>query len=137
MKKFNGGVTNWPTFWDSFELSIHLNPELADIDKFNYLSSLVEGVTAEAISGLKLATANYEEGIAILKKRFGNKQNIITKHMEILLNIDAVTSQYNLKGLRHLYDLVESQIRGLRALGVPPDSYGSQYSPTSCHKNYD
>ena len=119
LKIFNGYVTKWPTFWDSFESSIHLNPELADVDK---LSSLVEGIVAEANSGLKLTTANYEEGIAILKKKFGNKQNIITKHMEILLNIDAVTSQYNLKGLRHLYDLVESQVRGLRALGVPPDS---------------
>ena len=79
-------------FWDSFESSIHLNPELADVDKFNYLSSLVEGVAAEAVSGLKLTTANYEKGIAILNKRFGNKQNIITKHMEILLSIDAVTS---------------------------------------------
>ena len=103
LKKFKGDVTKWHTFWDSFESSIHLNPELADVDKFNYLSSLVEGVVAEAISGLKLTTANYEEGIAILKERFGNKQNIITKHMEILLNIDTVTSQYNLKGLRHLY----------------------------------
>ena len=134
LKRFNGDVTKWCTFWDSFESSIHLNPELADIDKFNYLHSLLEGVAAEAISGLKLTTANYEGGIAILKKRFGNKQNIITKHMEILLNVDAVTSQYNIKGLRHLYDLVESQVRGLRALGVPPESYGSLLSSVLINK---
>ena len=45
--------------------------------------------------------------------------------MEMLLNIDAVTSQYNLKGLRHLYDTVESQVRGLKSLGVSAKSYGS------------
>ena len=61
-------MTKYPTFWESFESSIHLNPELANVDKFNYLS--VEGVVAEGISGLKLTTANYEESIAILKKRF-------------------------------------------------------------------
>jgi len=127
-------MTKWSTFWDSFESSIRLNPELTAIDKFNYLNSLLEGAVAEAISGLKLTTANYEESIAILKKRFGNKQQIITKHTEILLNVDAVMSQCNIKGLRHLYDLVESQVRGLRALGIPPDSYGSLISSVLINK---
>ena len=71
--------------------------------------------------GLKLTSANYTKAIAILRKRFGNKQQIITKHMEVLLNVEPIT----LKGLRHLYDLIESQVRGLQALGVPAESYGS------------
>ena len=45
--------------------------------------------------------------------------------MEMLLNNDAVTSQYNLKGLRHLYDTMESQVRGLKSLGVSAESHGS------------
>ena len=44
--------------------------------------------------------------------------------MDTLLNVDAVTSQDNLKGLRHLYDLVESHVRSLKSLGVSSDSYG-------------
>jgi len=43
-------------------------------------------------------------------------------------------SQYNIKGLWHLYDLVESQVRGLRALGVPPHSYGSLLSSVLINK---
>ena len=72
--------------------------------------TLLEGTASEAISDLKLTSANYEEAIAVLK-RFGNKQQIISQHMEMLLNVDAVTLQYNLKGLRHLFDTVESQVR--------------------------
>ena len=45
--------------------------------------------------------------------------------MDVLLNLEAVTSQYNLKGIRHLYDVVESQVRGLKSLGVSAESYGS------------
>lgn len=63
------------------------------------LNSLLEGSASDATSGLKLTAANYGEAISILKKRFGNKQQIIAKHMNELLNIDAVISQYNLKGL--------------------------------------
>ena len=46
---------------------------------------------------------NYHEAIDILKRHFGNKQRIISRHMDTLLNVEAVTSQHNLKGLRHLY----------------------------------
>lgn len=134
LKRFNGDLTKWSTFWDSFESSIHNQPDLSDIDKFNYLNTLLEGPASEAISGLKITTTNYNEAVAILRKRFGNKQQIITKHMDMLLNIDAVTSQHNLKGLRHLYDVVESQVRGLKSLGVSADTYGSLLSSVLMNK---
>ena len=69
-------------------------------------------------SGLALTADNYGSAIEILKKRFGNKQQIISKHMEQLLHVDAFTSQYDLKGLRHLYNVVESNVRSLKALGA-------------------
>ena len=125
LKRFNGDLTRWATFWDSFESSIHNHPGLSDIDKFNYLNTLLEGPASEAISGLKLTTANYSEAVAILKRRFGRKQIIIAKHMEVLLSVDVVMSEHNLKGLRHLYDVVEAQVRGLKSLGVPAEAYGS------------
>ena len=125
IKKFNGDITTWPTFWDSFQSAIHDNTDLTNIDKFNYLHLLLEPPASDAISGLKLTAANYVEAVDILKKRFGNKQRIISKHMDILLNLEPVTSQHDLRKLRQLYDLVESQVRGLTALGVGSDSYGS------------
>ena len=48
--------------------------------------------------------------------------------MDILLNAEAVSSQHNLKGLRHLYDLIEAHVRSLKSLGVASDSYGSLLS---------
>ena len=67
---------------------------------------------------------NYDEAVTILRKRFGNKKLIITKHMDALWNLEAVRSVNNLKSLRHLFDTVEAHVRGLRALGVPSTSYG-------------
>ena len=128
LKKFNGDITSWTSFWDSYESSIHLNSELTDIDKFNYLRSLLEHSALEAISGLTLLSANYEEAVAILKKRFGNKQNQITKHMEALLGLEAVTSPRDLKNLCQLYDAVESHVCCLKSLGVTSSSYGSLLS---------
>ena len=48
------GITCWTMFWDSFESAIDRNTGLSEIDKFNYLKSLLEKPAAEAISGLTL-----------------------------------------------------------------------------------
>lgn len=134
LKKFNGDITKWCSFWDSFEAAIHKNSKLAAIDKFNYLNSLLEKTASEAIAGLAITNANYEEAISILETRFGNKQMIINKHMDDLINLAPVNSNQDLRGLRQFYDLVEVHVRGLKALGVPAESYGSLLSSVLMNK---
>ena len=95
------------------------------MDKFNYLRSLLENAAYDAIAGLTLSSANYSEAIEILKKRFGNRQIIVSRHMEILLNLSAVPREQDLRGLRRLYNEVEANVRSLKALGVEQDSYGT------------
>lgn len=89
-------ITKWTTFWDSFELAADSSPGLYETDKFNYLRSLLEKSAAEALT---LTADSYNEAITTIKRRFGNKQQIIAKHMDALLNLDTVSSQHNLKGL--------------------------------------
>ena len=108
LRKFNGDLTSWMPFWESFKSFIHENKEITSIDKFNYLNSLLEGSAAAAIAGLTLSEANYNEAVTILTKWFGNRQQIVTKHMDALMGLEAVTSNHNLKGLQRLYDLVET-----------------------------
>ena len=78
-----------------------------------------------------LTTANYDKAIAILKKRYGNKQVIISRHMDALMALEAVTSNNNTKALHHLHDKIESNVRIFSALGVVADSYGALLS--CCH----
>ena len=125
IQPFDGNMTLWTSFWDSFDSAIHQNTGLNEVDKFNYLRSLLRGSARDAISGLMLTEANYAEAISILRRRFGNKQQIITKHMDILMNTEAVTSPHNVQALRHFHDVVESNIRSLKALGVAAETYGS------------
>ena len=63
LRKFSGDPTAWTPFWDSYESAIHRNPDLSDIDKFNYLQSLVEHSAAEAIAGLTLELWRSHNGI--------------------------------------------------------------------------
>ena len=121
-------ISNLKMVWDTFESSVHSNTKLAPVDKLNYLNSLLVNSASEAISGLSLTAANYDEAVTILKRRFGNKQLIINRHMETLLNISSVKSGLNIQALRQLHDLIESQVRSLKSLGVSSSSYGSLLS---------
>ena len=58
-------------FWDSYSTSIHINPQLTQIDEFNYLHSLLEEEAARSIQGLTRTEANYDSAIDLLHKRFG------------------------------------------------------------------
>ena len=106
-KTFNGDLTKWETFWSTYESSIHLNSTLSAADKFTYLHSLLEGPAMRAIAGLKPTAPNYKEAIDILHKRFGDKQQIISRHMDTLLGLESVTLASNVKALRRLYDQLE------------------------------
>ena len=125
MKPFNGDITQWTTFWDSFKSAIHENPALSDIDKFNYLRSLLERSARESIAGLTLTAPNYKEAVSILEKRFGNTQQIISRHMDLLLNLEPVSAAHQLRNLRRLYDSVETHVRSLKSLGVDSKTYGT------------
>ena len=118
---FKGDITEWTTFWDMYESAVHSNSNLSSVQKFTYLRTLLSHSGKDAIAGLILSDANYDEAIKVLKERFGNKEKIIANHMEELVNLDSfVCSSGN---LRVLYDKIECHTRELRALGMPEQAY--------------
>ena len=89
---------------------------------------------SSTICGLTLMGANYEEAITVLKWRFGNKQQIISRPMDTLVTMPAVTGNNDVKALCRLYDIVESNVWSLRSLEVPAESYGSLLSTLVVNK---
>jgi len=125
--KFSGEVTKWTTFWDSFKSAVDENSQLTPIDKFNYLNSLLEGNALRCIKGLQLSADNYGTALELL---IGKKQQIITAHMEELLKLsDNASERTQTQSLRSLYDQITVHIRGLEALEVNADQYGSLLIP--------
>ena len=83
------------------------NVSLSDMDKFNYLRSLLEHIALDAISRLTLIAANYQEAVLILEKNDfeTNKKLWLSIWMDALINVDVMTSPHNIKGLHHLYEI--------------------------------
>jgi hypothetical protein len=133
LPKFRGEITQWRTFWDSFNSAIYTNAQLSKIDKFNHLKSLLEGQAIRAIQGLALSENNYQAAIDILHQRFGNTQQIILTHMDELLKLPTCSGE-RASQLRFLYDKISINVRGLEALGVNSSQYGSLLIPVVMSK---
>ena len=52
-------------------------------------------------------------------------QQIISKHMEALLQVEAVPNSQNVKALRRLFDNLSSHMRSLTSLKVKEETYGN------------
>ena len=129
LPSFNGDITQWTSFWESFSSTIHECTSLADIDKFKYLQQSLKGTAFETIAGLPISNSNYKEAIDLLQKRYGNKQILISKYVETLLALPAIESSNDLQNLRCLYDRTEATVRSLRGVGVSDESYGTILTP--------
>jgi len=60
LRPFSGDLTQWTSFWESFQTAVHNNDDLTDIEKLN---SPIERTAKEAIAGFALTAANYHEAI--------------------------------------------------------------------------
>ena len=113
---------------------MHKNSSLNGVDNFNYLKFLLKETAANVISGLTLTNSNYDHAIELLKNRFGNRQVIITSHMDALTKLQRITAPHDVKALRQLYDTVESHIRGLESLEISDEMYGCFLTPIIMQK---
>ncbi|XP_064470219.1 uncharacterized protein LOC135384969 [Ornithodoros turicata] len=91
----------------------------------NFNSRPSQGQAASAIRGLQATESCYNDAIEILTQRFGNTGRIEREYLARLRNLPPVRFSTDVVGLRVLYDHVQSNIRGLRALGLPTTTYAS------------
>jgi len=122
LPKFSGDPLTWQTFWNSFYVAIHGNPNLSGIQKFNYLKPQLHGDAARTIAGLPLTDSNYQHAITLLQDRYGQHHKIVNAHMQALLEMSSPSN--SLSSLHIFYDTIESHIQGLSSLGKSEHSYG-------------
>ncbi|XP_071042324.1 uncharacterized protein [Parasteatoda tepidariorum] len=127
--KFSGNISDWLTFWNSFETSIHKNKSLDDVSKFNYLKAHLCGTALETIGGFAISSENYVKAIDLLEQRFGRKETLINNHMSQLLEITPLKRSGDVKNFRQLFDKIQIHIRSLESLGISSDTFSTLLSP--------
>ena len=128
LPKFDGDPEKWTPIFDSFLSTVDSHSSLEPLNKFRYLLNCLSGIAKDTLTGINVTNANYTVALELLRSRFGNKQIIISRHMESLINLPKVQSS-NVQELRTLHDKTEGVIRSLRGIGINSDSYGIFVTP--------
>ncbi len=115
--KFQGGILEWQSWWDSFTSAVDNNPDLKPVEKMNYLKCKLEGEALKTIQGFSLTDANYKEAIRVLKQRYSDENQIINAHFSELAKLPPCS--HSTSALRITFDQIEVHLRSLEALGEP------------------
>ena len=81
------------------------------------------------IKGFSLTEVDYDDAVALLKKRFARPDVIRITHINELINLAPVFSEKNVQRLRSFHDETETHFRAMEAQGVEKLSYSSVVVP--------
>ena len=129
---FSGNALEWQPFWDGFDAAVHTNPAISEVQKLNYLRSLLKGEASQVIAGFSLTSDSYEHSLALLMDRYGTPYKLIMAHMQAFVDLSSLPN--TLSGLQQFHDTVERHIRSLSTLGKSTDSYADILVPIILNK---
>ena len=129
LNSFSGNTTEWISFWETFAAAIDSDDTIEDVMKFSYLKSYLEGAAADAIAGLQVTNSAYKEAVETLKNRFGDRQAIVSSHIDKMIDLEPVATMQDTRKLRVMYYTVEANVRSLKTMGVSADCYEQVLTP--------
>lgn len=119
---FNGQITNWPRFRDSFTSSIHNDALLSKMEKFHYLVSSLTGTASAVISNLLLIEDNYEIAWNALNNTFNNKRMLASTYLNQLIGFKTLQGKTTIDSLQLFLSQVSDSVAAFKLLKIPQEA---------------
>ncbi len=87
-------------------------------EKFQYLNNYLKGAAANKIKGLAETPENYDKALDLLKKTYGNEEEVRNLYQQKLCQLERVYD--NLSNLSYFQTQLEIGLRSLEGLGHDP-----------------
>lgn len=116
--KFAGDYKEFDAYIDLFNALVHENPNISDVEKFNYMKSSLEGQPLSIIRNLKTTSDNYIIAYESIVKRYSNKRLKAKAHWDAINNTTKVNSGDG-NALRKLLDIFSENLTSLTTMGFP------------------
>lgn len=117
---FDGDITKWLEFHDTYSSMIHNNDSIASINKYQYLKSALTGTAASVIESLEISSGNYEVAWKLLCDRFNDKRKLVCIHLKALFDVANISKEHP---LRYLANHIAKHLRALNNLGEKTDNW--------------
>ncbi|XP_026671887.1 uncharacterized protein LOC113464700 [Ceratina calcarata] len=118
IKPFDGNLTEWHTFHDTFKSLIHDNEELPSVQKFHFLKNALQGEAASVV----LSLSNYQVAWDLLIAKYDRPRQIIRAHLNTLLKLQECTRDTP-SVLRTLAEQALTHVNAFKALKQPVEHW--------------
>ncbi|XP_058811251.1 uncharacterized protein LOC131676146 [Topomyia yanbarensis] len=133
LPSFDGSLTEWLTFRDTFKSLIDSNPQLSDIDKFPYLVASLSKEAKRVVESIEITSANYSVAWDLLKRRFDNKKLVIKTYLDSLFSVEPVRREcYD--SLVKLIDDFERNLKMIEKMGIDIEGWSILLAHMVCSR---
>ncbi|EPB68831.1 zinc knuckle [Ancylostoma ceylanicum] len=115
---FTGKIWEFANFWTLFEANVHTQP-LTKLQKFNYLVSALRGEARETIRRYPISEDNYDNALALLRKKYGDESKLISGLQYRLESAKA--EKHTIPAQRRLLECIIPLVAQLQKRGVNLD----------------
>ncbi|XP_059054714.1 uncharacterized protein LOC131848794 [Achroia grisella] len=119
---YDGSYNYWLEYRETYLSLIHNSSAIDDISKFHYLRASLKGSAKEIIKNIDFKGDNYQMAWSLLCDRYDNSRLLVHNHVQALFNVDKLPKESHLS-LRSLIDSINKNIRALKTLNEPTDSW--------------
>ncbi|KAK9886755.1 hypothetical protein WA026_018407 [Henosepilachna vigintioctopunctata] len=117
---FDGDIKKFPSFISNFNSLIHENGNLSNVEKFNYLTSVLRGPPSNILKNLPIIDDNYPIAYNSLVSRYENKRLLANAYWKEINHFRPITND---RSLRNLLDCFHENLSALKMLTLPVDNW--------------
>ncbi|XP_058826944.1 uncharacterized protein LOC131686930 [Topomyia yanbarensis] len=130
---FDGSISEWITFRDTFKSLIDSNPQLSPIDKLSYLVASLSKDARKVIESIEHIAANYTVAWHLLERRFDNKKLVVKTYIDSLFSIDSMKRE-SYESLMQLVDDFERNLCMIEKMNIPTDGWSVLLAHMVCSR---
>ncbi|XP_014289950.1 uncharacterized protein [Halyomorpha halys] len=90
--KFDGELSSWTRFRDTFVALVHDNTQLAPVNKMHYLKNALSGEPASLLAGSPFDSSSYQPAWDALMREYNNPRVLASRCLQRVLNHKCPTS---------------------------------------------
>lgn len=115
ISSFDGNYNDWTSFYDLFLCTVHNNASLKNVQKMQYLKSLLKGEPLQLVRNLPVTDANYDIAWNKLLTRYNKKSYIVQQLIKKFIDQPSM-SGIDFSKLRSLTSDSDEIIRSLSTM---------------------
>nr|XP_024217421.1 uncharacterized protein LOC112210963 [Halyomorpha halys] len=118
---FNGRISDWVSFKNTFISLIHNNVNLSEIQKFHYLKSALKGTVLQSLAAILTTSDGYGQAWAALVQKYDTKRIHATNYLINIFGFKPI-KKFESRSIEHFAEVVLESATAFRNMNLKDPS---------------